>query len=60
MFNPGETVVQMFEIPFLKSDLSKVIVTYKNKDNDVFDYLGLEVYKMDNSYHGSGKRIEGY
>ena len=31
-----------------------------NKDNDVFDYLGLEVYKMDNSYHGYGKRIEGY
>ena len=36
MFNPGETVVETFELPFLKSELSKVIVTYKNKYDDVF------------------------
>lgn len=36
MFNPGETIVQTFIIPFKKVDISKVIVTYRNKDHDVF------------------------
>lgn len=35
MFNPGETVEQRFVLPFDNSDLSKVIVTYKN-NGDVF------------------------
>lgn len=35
MFNPGESAVHSFTIPFVKEELKKVIVTYKNKD-DVF------------------------
>ena len=34
MFIPGETVVHEFIIPFMNSDLSKVIVSYK-QDNRI-------------------------
>ena len=36
MFNPGETIVHSFIIPFPYSDISKVIATYRNMDNGVF------------------------
>lgn len=32
MFIPGETIVHEFIIPFIASDLSKVILTYKQND----------------------------
>ena len=36
MFNPGETIVHVFIIPFVANRISKVIVTYRNKDHNVF------------------------
>lgn len=35
MFCPGETVVHQFNIPFAVNDISKVIVTYKQRDHIV-------------------------
>ncbi len=35
MFNPGETVIHRFTIPFVKEEISEIIVTYKHKD-DIF------------------------
>ena len=35
MFCPGETVAHQFSIPFDKSEISKVVVTYKQKDHVV-------------------------
>lgn len=37
MFNPGETVCQQFTIPFVASELSTVVVTYKQNDDIVFE-----------------------
>ncbi len=36
MFNPGETIAHVFIIPFTYTDISKVIVTYKDMDSNVF------------------------
>ena len=33
MFHPGETVTHTFTIPFLFSEVSKVIITYKQNDH---------------------------
>lgn len=33
MFHPGETVSHIFTIPFVKTEVSKVIVTYKQNDH---------------------------
>ena len=37
MFNPGETVIHRFTVPFVKEELTKVIVTYKNRDDVFFE-----------------------
>ena len=37
MFIPGETVLHSFTIPFASSDISKVIVSYKQNDRIVFE-----------------------
>ena len=37
MFNPGETVLHRFIIPFIPNEISKVIVTYKQEDDVVFE-----------------------
>ena len=36
MFNPGETIAHVFVIPFNHDNISKVIVTYKDLDSNVF------------------------
>lgn len=33
MFHPGETVSHVFNIPFLTTDVAKVLITYKQKDH---------------------------
>ena len=37
MFNPGETIVHEFVIPFSALELAKVIVSYKQEDDIVFE-----------------------
>lgn len=37
MFNPGETIIHQFVIPFLSTELSKVIVSYKQGDDIVLE-----------------------
>lgn len=37
MFNPGETVVHQFVIPFVAAEVSKVVVSYKQGDCIVFE-----------------------
>ena len=37
MFNPGETVCHQFIIPFMASELSKVIISYKQDGDIVFE-----------------------
>ena len=37
MFNPGETVVHQFVIPFVAAEIAKVIVSYKQGDCIVFE-----------------------
>lgn len=37
MFNPGETVTHTFTIPFAIAEIDKVIVTYKQKEEVVFE-----------------------
>lgn len=37
MFHPGETSTQLFELPFKKSDIKKVIVSYRQKGQIVLE-----------------------
>ena len=37
MFNPGETVCHRFTIPFISDELAKVIVSYKQDGDIVFE-----------------------
>lgn len=37
MFSPGETVVHRFNIPFIASELAKVIISYKQGDDIIFE-----------------------
>ena len=37
MFNPGETAIHTFVIPFVKSDLSQVIVSYKQSGDVILE-----------------------
>ena len=37
MFNPGETIGHTFIIPFRRTDISEVIISYKQNDSIVFE-----------------------
>ena len=37
MFNPGETIIHQFTIPFVAAEMTKVIVSYKQGDDIVFE-----------------------
>ena len=37
MFNPGETVIHQFVIPFLVAEVSKVVISYKQENCIVFE-----------------------
>ena len=37
MFFPGETITHNFVIPFMKNDIAKVIVTYKQNDHIILE-----------------------
>lgn len=60
MFNPGETVSHQFIIPFVASELSKVIVSYKQDGDIVFEKTitsGFEpYYKPDESHEEVAQR----
>lgn len=39
MFNPGETVAHTFVIPFSKTSLSQVVISYKQGDNVILERI---------------------
>ena len=37
MFNPGETIAHQFIIPFVSTEISKVVVSYKQGDDIIIE-----------------------
>ena len=37
MFNPGETIIHQFIVPFVADEIDKVIVSYKQEGSIVFE-----------------------
>ena len=47
MFIPGETIVHRFNIPFITSDIAKIIVSYREHDHVVFEREPNEISTSD-------------
>lgn len=51
MFNPGETISHIFIIPFVSTEISKVIITYKQNDRIILTKTITSNFQEDSPGH---------